>query len=418
MGEAIPLITKIFRNLAYSIIFICAFCIRSYAADEDFKSWLDTFKEEAISKGITQKTLDSALSDVQVLPQVIKLDRSQPEFIQTFTKYYQIRVNEQQIAKAQSLLNDNLEMFIKLEDNYGIPKSILLGFWSLETNFGSAKGDIPTISALVTLAYDGRRRDFFRQQLFETLELIQDSGIPLNELKGSWAGAVGQMQFMPTTLKSYGIDADGDGMIDVWRSIPDAMNSAANYLKSIGWHKDEAVVIQVQLPDNFDWEMAQLSVRKPVSEWFDLGVRPIEGRAFPDPSKKASVILPQGWRGPAFMIFDNFDVIMRWNHSLNYALSIALFADRLDGNKSLNLIYNEDSQALTFSQMMTLQQNLINNGFYSGDPDGIPGNKTQMAIREYQKAHNLPADGYPSPGLLKIMDSEVDGQNAQSSVTQ
>lgn len=390
------------------------------AADISFSDWLIAFKQEARSQGISNATLESAFSNAQPITQVIKLDRSQPEFVQTFGRYLERRVTAKQISRGQEVLSKNNALLGSLEQQFGVSKYILTAFWGLETNYGVTKGDFSVPQVLATLAYDGRRPDFFRSQLMDSLRIIEAGHVTAAGMQGSWAGAMGHMQFMPSTFYAYGLDGDDDGRVDVWNSLPDVMNSAAFYLKSVGWRENEPVAIEVELPKNFDWEQAQLLRRMPITDWIALGVKPASGGKFPMDSnaptqKTSAIVLPQGWQGPAFMVFDNFDVIMHWNRSVNYALSVALLADRIAGGKPLVANINADQEALSFQQMLSIQQKLAEKGFDVGTPDGIPGVRTQTAVRKYQQANHLPVDGYASPSLLNHIQNNISIASQQAS---
>jgi membrane-bound lytic murein transglycosylase B len=276
---------------------------------------------------------------------------------------------------------------------------VLVAFWGLETNYGANMGTLNIPASLATLAWEGRRSAFFRSQLLDALRIIDAGHVAAIDMVGSWAGAMGNMQFMPSTFRAYAVDGDGDGRIDLWQSLPDAMNSAANYLARAGWHPGEPVAIEVRLPAGFDWRQARVAHRLPVAEWAALGVQTMDGSALPGVNGRAAIVVPQGWQGPVFMVFDNFEVVMKWNRSVSYALSVAQLAHQLEGGSPLVAQVN-DADSLTTAQMKTLQTSLNELGFDAGTADGLPGPRTQTALRLYQVKHQLPADGYPSPGIL------------------
>lgn len=418
------------------------------SAAEEFTVWLDELKQEAKEAGISDETITATINHIVLIPSVIELDRAQPEFINPFFDYYYKRVDANKIARGRALLMEYESLLNEVELKYGVPKSILVAFWGMETNYGSYQGDIDTFSSLATLAYDGRRAGFFRGQLLDAMRIVDAGNANVDELRGSWAGAFGHMQFMPTTFITYAVDGDEDGRIDIVNSEADAFASAANYLSQAGWRKDEPAIIEVQLPENFQWQNAQLILRKSIRDWSRLGVRiPVEDLSVNDLSKPqpkvvkaslvkrksgkrvkalhknvvtasliankaslssiplptmdgyAAIILPQGWRGPAFMVFDNFDVIMDWNRSVNYALSVAQLAKRINGEPRILGGQFAEVGALTFEQMFELQTALNELGFDAGEPDGFPGLRTQAAIRAYQLAQHLPADAYASPSV-------------------
>ena len=383
----------------HRLVLALSLLMTSAQAQMDFTNWLAEFSQEARARGISQATLDQALRDIQIAPRVVELDRKQPEFVESFAIYLERRVTPQRIARGQALLAEHQALFDEVEKHYGVPRQILAAFWGLETNYGSVMGDTPIPAALATLAFDGRRSAFFRSQLLDALLLIEAGHVTADEMKGSWAGAMGQMQFMPSTYRRYAVDGDNNGQINLWSSLPDAMYSAANYLQQAGWKAGEPIALHVNLPANFAWGQARLYNRRPLAEWQVAGVVQANGQALPVQAGHAAIILPQGAQGPAFMVFDNFDVVMQWNRSVNYALSVALLADQLMGGSPLPL--SGGAPTMTRSQLMRLQQQLTDLGFDAGGADGLPGLKTQAAIRRYQAVHALTADGYPTPALAQ-----------------
>lgn len=387
---------------------VLALCllVSSAQAQTDFSSWLAEFSQEARARGISQATLDSALGDVQVAPRVVELDRKQPEFVESLATYIERRVTPQRIARGQALLAEHQALFDEVENRYGVPRQTLAAFWGLETSYGSVMGSTPTPTALATLAFDGRRSAFFRSQLLDALTLIEAGHVTAAEMKGSWAGAMGQMQFMPSTYRRYAVDGDNNGQINLWNSLPDALHSAGNYLQQAGWKTGKPIALQVNLPVDFAWGQARLYNRRLIAEWQAAGVVQANGQALPVQPGRAAIILPQGARGPAFMVFDNFDVVMQWNRSVQYALSVALLADQFAGG--LPLPARSDAEMLGRTQLMRLQQQLTELGFDAGGADGLPGLKTQSAIRRYQTAHALTADGYPTPMLAQhVRESHI-----------
>ena len=368
-------------------------------AQTGFETWLAAFRQDAAAQGISAATLDAALTGITPIARVIELDQRQPEFQQTFADYLGRRVTDKRVALGAALLQEHAALFDALEARYGIPKSVLVAFWGLETNFGSTLGSLNIPASLATLAYDGRRSEFFRSQLLDALRIIDAGHVSAINMKGSWAGAMGHMQFMPSTFRAHAVDGDSDGRIDVWQSLPDAMYSAANYLQRAGWRANEPVALEVLLPEGFDWRQARMANRLPVAEWTVLGVQKADATALPCVDGQAAIVLPQGWQGPAFMVFDNFDVVMRWNRSVSYALSVAQLAHQVAGGAALVAQPGENG-ALSTSQLKILQQALTELGFDAGTADGLLGPRTQTAIRQYQTLHRLPVDGYPAPSVL------------------
>ena len=373
-------------------------------AEQSFADWLAGFRQDALKQGISPATLDAVLTDMEPVARAIELDRSQPEFVRTFSSYLAKRVTPERIARGQTLLSEHAALFDEVEARYGVPRAVLAAFWGLETNFGATKGSYSIPAVLATLAYEGRRHDFFRAQLMDAMRILDAGHVPPADMLGSWAGAMGHMQFMPSTFLAYAVDGDGDRRIDLWQSLPDAMHSAAHYLQTMGWQQDAPIALEVQLPPGFDWQQAQFGHRKPVADWAAMDVTAVGGEALPVAAGEASIVLPQGWRGPALMVFDNFDAIMRWNRSVNYALSVALLAQRLAGGADWSGGIDAEQEALSSDEMKRLQQQLTQLGFDAGPADGLSGKLTQTAIRGYQQAHGLPMDGYASPSLLRHIE--------------
>ena len=375
------------------------FAAHAYDADE-FADWLSEFKQEAKAADISTKTIKATFKNTKYLPLVIVLDRGQPEFITPFLSYVEKRVTPSKIGHGREMLEKHAALLAKIENQYGVPKEVLVSFWGLETGYGENKGGFGLPSSLMTLAYEGRRAAFFRNQLLDTMRIIDAGHNNVAGMRGSWAGAMGHMQFMPSTLLKHGVDADGDSRINIWSSLPDAFSSAANYLAKTGWRKAEPAVLQVKLPANFDYSLAKLNSRKSTADWTKLGVVDAENNALPS-LENAAILLPQGWQGPAFMVFSNFDVIMDWNRSVNYAISVAHLATQFDGDEPIILDGKVEVEALSFNQMWALQGRLNLLGFKCGIPDGFPGLQTQAAIRQYQATKNLQQDGYASPSLYQ-----------------
>lgn len=382
-------------------VVMLAFSTQILADDQMvFSQWIETLKYDATQQNISKETVDQVLNQAQILPNVITLDRTQPEFISPFLTYLDKRVTRENVVYGRQMLGKYVVLLNDLEHQYKIPKTILVAFWALETNFGRNKGHYSLASALLTLAYEGRRAAFFRSELINCMRIVDAGHINAQQLVGSWAGASGHMQFMPSTFLKYGVDTDLDGHIDIWDSIPDAFGSAANYLSVIGWRPNEPVAVEVQLPAQFNYQLAQLELRNNSQAWMDLGIQSADGQPIPA-LENSAIILPQGWQGPAFLVGNNFNVIMHWNRSINYALAVSYLADQLYANKPIIAGLNAPKGAVSFNQIWALQAKLNELGYDSGDPDGFPGLKTQAAIRQYQATQNLPQDGYASPDLYQ-----------------
>ncbi len=394
--------------ISVCLFFIC-FSVQAFDA-QDFSVWLKAFKAEAKAEHISSKTIKTTFKNAKYLPQVIVLDRAQPEFISPFLIYVEKRVTPNQIELGRAVLQQHEALLNQIEAQYNVPKNVLVAFWGLETSYGANKGNYGLPSALMTLAYEGRRAEFFRSQLLDTMRIVDAGHNNVAGMRGSWAGAMGHMQFMPSTMLKHGVDSDGDGRINIWTSLPDAFASAANYLAKTGWRKDEPAMIEVKLPPNFDYSQAHLNNRKTTAEWMKLDVWGIDYKALPSLDnatlenaalENAAIVLPQGYKGSAFMVFSNFDVIMDWNRSVNYALSVAHLANQFVADKPIVAGADAEQESLSFNEMWALQARLNELGFKCGIPDGFPGLKTQAAIRQYQATKNLPQDGYASPSLYQ-----------------
>ncbi len=371
------------------------------ASKQDFADWLTAFKQEALARGISKATLDTALGDVEPIPRVLELDQRQPEFINTFWNYLDQRVGDKQVKQGKDKLWLNRKLLQQVQRRHGVPAPVLVSLWGMETKYGGYTGGFSIPAALATLAHDSRRADFFREELLNALRILQEGHISAAEMKGSWAGAMGQMQFMPSTFLGYAVDADGDGRKDIWHSLPDALDSGAQFLSRLGWKNGELWGREVRLPEGFDFDLAALNRKKTVTEWAALGVTLPNGKTLPKSDMVGAILLPQGYAGPAFLVYRNFEVVMAWNRSINYALSVLLMSDRLQGQPLPRLGRNADNRRLSTDQIFEIQHLLSDRGFTTGDPDGIPGSRTREAIRAFQKTAGLPADGFVSATLLE-----------------
>ncbi|HIB28853.1 MAG TPA: lytic murein transglycosylase [Candidatus Thioglobus sp.] len=366
---------------------------------QSFEEFLDDIRHQALDQGISKVTLDQALSALTPNPKVLKFDRTQAEFSQNFWHYLGSRVSEYRLNNGAEKLNIHQRVLQNNYQKYGVPPHIIIAFWGLETNYGTYTGNLSLVRSLATLSHDLRRREFFTQQLLALLKLIDEGKIPA-DAKGSWAGAMGNVQFMPTNVATYGIDADQDGEIGLWDNTQDIFASAANFLQKIGWHRGERWGREVSIPQNFDYQLATLKNKKTVNEWQALGVRTAQGQDLPSSTLNASLILPMGYNGPAFLAYRNFRAILRWNHSILYALSVGHLSDRLAGTSQL---YAKPitEPSLSRADVMLIQTQLNKLGFDTGEPDGISGPKTRNATRQYQRANSLPIDGYVGYQLLQ-----------------
>ena len=365
-----------------------------------FARWVADFRATARAAGINEATLQAALDPVQELPQVVQLDRAQPEFTRTVWDYLDTAASPQRITRGQDKLLQVRAEADAAATRYGVPATILAAIWGMESNYGSNYGNTPTIDALATLGFEGRRADWARGQLLAALKIVQNGDIDRAHMVGSWAGAMGQTQFLPSNFLAYAVDADGDGKRDIWGSMADVMASTAHFLARAGWQADQPWGTEVQLPPGFDVARADTSVRQPSQQWAAEGVQTMVGAPLPV-LPDAELLLPAGARGPAFLVGPNFRAILRYNNSTSYALGVSLLAQRLGNGPAVQAPWPRDLQALTRSQLQALQTALNARGFASGTPDGMMGPATREGIRRFQRSVGLPADGYPDGGLLE-----------------
>jgi membrane-bound lytic murein transglycosylase B len=382
-----------------------AVALQSAAAQEAFGQCRDRLTALAMSRGISEATAMSVLSVVQPLERVISADRSQPEFVDDFATYLGARVTASRVERGRALYAENRDLLEQLSARYGVPGQYLVAFWGLETNFGSVLGNIPVFDSLTTLACDQRRSDYFTDELINALRIVDRGDADPAEMIGSWAGAMGQTQFMPSVYLDHAIDGDGDGHANLWRSTPDALSSAARFVASLGWDSGYRWGREVLLPQGFDYALAGRDQPQQLADWRRLGVTNTSGAQVPALDIEAALIVPSGRDGPAFLVYDNFDVIMRWNRSEFFALSIGHLADRIAGAGGLARP-PQAGQRLTRDQMRAIQSALNSRGFDTGTPDGILGPATRSAIRSYQSSQNLVADGYADRELLTALGIE------------
>jgi len=327
------LFKRMTRKCIASVIAMIVFLMLSAAITEgaEFSQWLDSLREEAVARGISEKTLDRALAGLEPMQRVIELDRNQPESKMTFWQYMKLMVTDSRIAKGRMLLHEHRDLLESVKDRYGVQPRFLVAIWGMETNFGSYLGSFPIIQAVATLAYDERRSEFFRAELLNALQILDEGHIDISEMQGSWAGAMGQVQFMPSTFISFAVDEDGDGRQDIWRSLPDVFASAANFISSYGWNDEYTWGRKVKVPRDMPQSLYGMNIERPLSEWQASGVRRMNGDDLPKVNITASLIQPAGEKGPSYLVYQNYRAMMRWNRSHFYALAVCHLADRLAG---------------------------------------------------------------------------------------
>lgn len=370
-------------------------------SESDWQACVANLRATAIDEGINQDTVTAVFKDVEQLPRVIASDRSQPEFTQTFSQYYGARVTDYRVTQGRNLMSTHAPLLARIQAATGVPPQYLVAFWGLETNFGNYFGKLPIPSALTTLACDSRRSKFFTRELLATLQIIDAGDLRSEEMVGSWAGAIGHMQFMPTTYLQYAVDADHDGRRDLVGSIEDALTSGGEYLARMGWQAGYRWGREVLLPADFDYATTGSENWRALSEWSALGVTDVLGRPIDALPLQGALILPTGHQGPAFLVYPNFRVIMRWNRSVFYALSVGRLADRIAGAGQLTKpLPSVEEARFSTQRIVQMQQGLSDLGFELGRADGVIGPATRKAIRAFQQDNGYIADGYPSNAVI------------------
>lgn len=366
---------------------------------ERFVAWRTEFRATARAAGISEATLVAALDVAEFRPRTIELDRAQPEFTRSTWDYLDSAVSPTRVSNGQAKLAQVRAEADAAASRFGVPAPVLVAVWGMESNYGQNHGDVPVIDALATLAFEGRREAWARGELLAALKIIQQGDIDREHMIGSWAGAMGQTQFMPSAFLARAVDADGDGRRDIWRSMPDVLASTANYLHQSGWVSGEAWAPEVKLPEGFDVSRADPGVRQDASQWQVEGVRLADGSPLPAMAD-ASILQPAGARGPAFLVGRNFRAVLRYNNATSYALGVSLLAQRIDGGPAVQAAWPRDQRALSRSEVKDLQSALNLKGFPSGAPDGLLGPATRGALRDWQRSVGLPADGFATAELL------------------
>ena len=395
------------RLLTALALLACASLVSANPVDADFEQCKARLKATAVAEGIDGSTVDTVMDAVQYSARVIELDQRQPEFTRSFGNYYLLRVTASRVALGRALLTTHHDLLQQVQSKTGVPPHYLVAFWGLETNFGGNFGNMPVPDSLTTLACDPRRSEFFTAELMAALRLVESGDVAAQQMQGSWAGAMGHVQFMPSAYLRYAVDGDGDGRRDLWGSIPDAMFSAGNFLKALGWQAGIRWGREVVLPLNFDYALANTGDASPLTYWRDLGIKDVFRRPLAKSDISARLLVPAGHRGPAFVTYPNFNVIMGWNHSEYYALSVGRLADRIAGAGKLQNSPPDGDMKLSRESVLRLQQNLNTLGYDAGEPDGIPGPRTRLALSRYQQSKGVVADGYLDIDILDAVGRDV-----------
>ena len=370
-------------------------------SNQRFQYWLRAFKDRATAQGISPTVVDAALQNVRYDADVIRRDRNQSEFTKTIWEYLDSAASDTRIANGKTALAKHRSTLEAIEAEYGVEKEVVVAVWGLESAYGGYRGRSNVIQSLATLAFDGRRGAFFEEQLIAALRILQSGDTTAANMTGSWAGAMGHTQFIPTSYLDYAVDFTGDGRRDIWSDDPtDALASTAAYLKRFGWTKGQPWGVEVQIPSGFNFTLAKRSITKAPSAWAQLGVVDMNGRAVPDHGP-ASVLLPVGGSGATFLIFDNFEVIERYNTADAYVIGVGHLSDRIAGGGPIQSPWPREDRALTLKERKELQTRLTEKGFDTQGIDGKIGPLTIEAVRSFQQAEGLKPDRYASPNVLK-----------------
>ncbi len=379
-------------------------------ADPGFDRWVRDFWPTAQSEGVSRAVYDEAFRGLTPDPEVLQKASHQPEFVTPLWDYVATRVSEKRIARGREMVSRHARLLESIERTYGVDRHMLVSIWGMESYYGEVLGDPKivrnVVRSLATLAYaDPRRGRFGRQQLVAALKILQRGDISVARMTGSWAGAMGHTQFIPTTYEAYAVDFDGDGRRDIWNSEADALGSAANYLSRMGWESGRTWGYEVTLPQRFDYHLAEDGQSRTLAEWTRLGVDRAHGAAFPRAGDEAELIAPAGAGGPAFLLLRNHFVIKRYNNSTAYSIAVGHLADRLRGAGELARPWPVNERPLTAQESVELQQHLAKAGFYDGTIDGKIGPRSRAAIRAYQSRAGMVADGFAGLQLLQTLRS-------------
>ncbi|MDK3017024.1 lytic murein transglycosylase [Pseudodonghicola flavimaris] len=370
-------------------------------ANAGYDAWVAGFRGRAAARGIAPEVVARAFRGAGYLPGVVERDRNQTEFTRTLEDYLAIAASDERVGTGREMYRRHGALLSRIEARYGVESRVVCAIWGLESRYGARRGDVPVISALSTLAYDGRRGSFFESQLIAALKILQNGDIPPAQMTGSWAGAMGHTQFIPTSYLAYAVDFDGDGRRDIWSADPgDALASAAAYLSRSGWRHGQPWGLEVALPSGFAAGLTGRGQARSVAAWQALGVRPAAGGRLPDHGT-AAVLAPAGTAAPAFLVFQNFWVILRYNNSEKYGLGIGHLSDRIAGGGPIVGRFPPDANGLTLADRKEIQSRLMRRGYDTGGADGVIGSKTEAAIGAYQRRAGVTVTGKPSVALLR-----------------
>jgi lytic murein transglycosylase len=368
-----------------------------------YDQWLAGLEREAMAQGVSQQAIAAAAPYLTYDQRIVNIDRGQRVFSQTFLEFSDRMAAAYRIQTGAAKIKAYAPVFARIGQQYGVPAPVIVAFWALESDFGANMGNYHSLPSLASLAYDCRRADRFRPQLIDALRLIERGDLQPDEMIGSWAGELGQTQMMPSEYFQYAVDYDGDGRRDLLRSTPDVLASTANYLVGLGWKRGEPWLTEVRVPANMPWDQADLDIQLPRAKWASFGVTLADGRPLPSDDFSASLLLPMGRFGPAFLVYRNFQVYLQWNNSLVYSTTAAYLATRIAGAGPLHR--GNPPPALPFADVKTLQTMLARAGYDVGAIDGFLGLKSRQAVKAVQQKYGLPADSYPTADLLARMQA-------------
>ena len=366
-----------------------------------YDKWLADLEREAIAQGVSQRAIAAAAPFLTYDQRIVNIDHGQRVFSQTFLEFSDRMAAGYRIQMGAAKIKTYAPVFARIEQQYGVPAPVIVAFWALESDFGANMGNYRSLSSIASLAYDCRRADRFRGQLLDALRLIDHGDLAPDEMIGSWAGELGQTQMMPSEYYKYAVDYDGDGKRNLLRSAPDVLASTANYLLGLGWKRGEPWLTEVRVSANVPWDQADLDIKLPRAKWASFGVTLADGKPLPADNLPASLLLPVGRLGPAFLVYPNFDVYLQWNNSLVYSTTAAYLATRIAGAAPLHR--GNPPPALPFTEIKDMQAMLVRSGHDVGAVDGFLGLKTRQAVKAMQLKYGLPADSYPTAELLTRM---------------
>ncbi len=369
-----------------------------------FEKWLDGFKKDAVGAGVKPGTVSSTMDGMSADMSIISSDRKQGFFSQTFLDFSAKLATPNRVQSAIAKVKQQKAIFDRVEKEFGVPAPVITAFWALESDFGSGMGKKPVLRSLATLAYDCRRGEMFRAELIAALKIIDRGDLRADEMIGSWAGELGQTQFLPAHYLNYAVDYDGDGKRDLMRSNPDIIASSANFIRSLGWKAGEPWMQEVRVPANMAWDQADLAIKLPRSKWAEMGVTTVDGKKLPADAMPSSLLLLMGRHGPAFLVYPNFDIYLKWNQSLNYGVTASYLATRIAGAPAMHR-GSAPIASLDGPQMVEMQQILARKGYKIGEADGKLGAGTRLAIKQAQLKLGMPADSYPTPEFLSALRS-------------